>query len=70
MVISNGRFLKKELSYLTFEYQKPIPKINEIRFLAKQSDGFVSRISEFKLGSSILTIQGREVELHVIVEGP
>ena len=30
------KIFKKRLSYLTSEYQKPIPKIDEIWFFAKQ----------------------------------
>ena len=45
-------FQKERFAYFTFQYQHP--KIDKIRFLAKQSNASIIGISEYKLDSSIL----------------
>ena len=44
-------FQKERFAYFTFQYQHP--KIDEIRFLAKQSNASIIGISENKLDSSV-----------------
>ena len=55
MTIPNGRiYLKKGLHILHLNINSLLPKINEIRFIVKQSNASMIGISESKLDSSIL----------------
>ena len=47
-----ANFQKERFAYFTFQYQHP--KIDKIRFLAKQSNASIIGISEYKLDSSVL----------------
>ena len=46
-----ANFQKERFIYFTFQYQQP--KIDEIRFLAKQSNASIIGISKHKLDSSV-----------------
>ena len=55
MTIPNERFfLKQGLHILDLNINSLLPKIDEIRFIAKQSNASIIEISESKLDSSIL----------------
>ena len=47
-------FQEKGLHILHFNVSSLLPKINEIRFIAKQSNASITEISESKLDSPIL----------------
>ena len=55
MTIPNGRFfLKQGLHILDLNINSLLPKIDEIRFIAKQSNVSIIETNESKLDSSIL----------------
>ena len=69
----NGGFSKKSLLILHLNINSLLPKIDDICYIAKQSNHSIIGISESKLDSSILNSEldieyKRDIELHTIFD--
>ena len=67
MVITNRKFSKKGGLYILYlNINSLLPKINEIRFIAKQSKATLIGVSEYKLDLSVLNSEV-DIENHGLI---